>query len=682
MSYGGRMCGIAGIISAKGIDRGVLEQMTNAVAHRGPDDVGLWIDGDAGVGLGHRRLAIVDLSPAGHQPMLSADGRFVLTFNGEIYNHADLRAELEAIGAVPAGGWRGHSDTEVFLHGIVTWGLTETLRRSAGMFAFAVWDRRERTLSLVRDRFGEKPLYYGWAGRDLVFGSELKALRAHPRFERAIDRRALRLLAARICIPSPLSIYEGVFKLPPAAILTIPLDAAATPLREPPREGRAGGISLEHYWSYRDVVRHGLEQPLGDEVEALEELERTLATAIAGQSMADVPVGAFLSGGIDSSTICALYQKYSSVPVRTFSIGFEESGFNEAEDAKRVAAHLGTVHHERYVTVREAREVIPLLPQMYDEPFADSSQIPTHLVSRFAREHVTVALTGDGGDELFAGYNRHFAAPRLWQQLQRVPQPLRAVTGSPLSRLPSRLWNDVARFVPGRHQPHLGGKIQKGLRVAASAATFDDVYRSFLDEWSHERSPVIGGEEAELGFDLDVGREAPDAVRMMYCDAVSYLPDDILAKVDRASMAVALETRVPFLDHRVAELAARIPLDLKVHGGRGKQIVRKLLYGLVPRELIDRPKAGFGVPVGEWIKGPLRQWAEALLDPDLLRSQGWFDPRVVSARWRQHLSGQRDSMPALWTILVFQSWLAAEPQDLSSDQVSARSTNPARVVSA
>jgi asparagine synthase (glutamine-hydrolysing) len=657
------MCGIAGIISASGLDRGMVKRMTRAVAHRGPDDCGLWVDSEAGIGLGHRRLAIVDLTPAGHQPMHSADGRFVLTFNGEIYNHPELRAELEGKGAVPDGGWRGHSDTEVLLQGIVTWGLADTLRRCAGMYAFGLWNRRERTLSLVRDRFGEKPLYYGWVGRDLLFGSELKALRAHPRFDAAISRRALGLLTARTYIPAPLSIYEGVFKLPPACILTIDAAAAATPLREPPEEGRAGGVTLERYWSYRDVVRGGLEQPIADEAEALDELERTLATTIQGQSMADVPVGAFLSGGIDSSTICALYQKYSSVPVRTFSIGFEEAGFNEAEDAKRVAAHLGTVHDERYVTVSEAREVIPLLPAMYDEPFADSSQIPTHLVSRFAREQVTVALTGDGGDELFAGYNRHFWAPRLWQQLQRVPQPLRALTGSPLSRLPSRLWSDVARLVPGQHQPHIGGKVQKALRVAASAGSFDEVYCSFLDEWSHERSPVIGGDGAQDPFDLDVGQGAPDAVRMMYCDAVSYLPDDILAKVDRASMAVALETRVPFLDHRVAELAARIPLNLKIRDGRGKHIVRKLLYGLVPRELLERPKAGFGVPVGEWIKRSLRPWAEDLLDADLIRSQGWFDADLVQARWRQHISGQRDSTPALWAILMFQSWLSAENQE-------------------
>jgi asparagine synthase (glutamine-hydrolysing) len=651
------MCGIAGIIGSARVDEQSVVRMIRPLAHRGPDDEGIWFDPDARVGLGHRRLSIVDLSPAGHQPMHSADGRYVLTFNGEIYNHPELRRALEAEGAVPEGGWRGHSDTEVFLQGISTWGLTETLKRSAGMFAFGLWDRQRRELSLVRDRFGEKPLYYGWAGRDFLFGSELKALTSHPRFAGAIDRRALRLFAARTYIPAPLSIYERVFKLPPACILTIGAEAAARPLSNPPGEGRGNGFRLERYWSYREAMQRGLQQPIEDEGEALVELERALASAIQGQSMADVPVGAFLSGGIDSSTICALYQKYSSIPVRTFSIGFEEAGFNEAEDAKRVATHLGTVHHERYVTVSEAREVIPSLPAMYDEPFADSSQIPTHLVSRFAREQVTVALTGDGGDELFAGYNRHFAAPRFWQQLQKVPHPLRAATGSPLSRIPSQFWSGLAGILPGRHQPHLGGKLQKALRVAASAGSFDQVYCSFLDEWSHERSPVIGGEDADMGFDLEVGANAPDAVRMMYCDAVSYLPDDILAKVDRASMAVSLETRVPFLDHRVAELAARIPLDLKVRGGRGKHILRKLLYGLVPRELVERPKAGFAVPVGEWIKGSLRPWAEDLLDPAAIRAEGLLDPDIVQRRWRDHLSGRRDSTPALWAMLMFQAWL-------------------------
>jgi len=669
------MCGIAGIFSRQRVDETAIARLIAPISHRGPDDDGIWIDADAGIGLGHRRLAIVDLSPAGHQPMHSADGRFVLSFNGEIYNYQELKRDLEARGKAPA--WRGHSDTEVFLHAIVTWGLEETLRRSAGMFAFALWDRRDRMLSLVRDRFGEKPLYYGWAGRDFVFGSELKALKAHPGFDNAIDRRALSLFASRSYVPAPLSIYERVFKLLPGCVLTVDLESAACPLDEPPEVGsNRNGLRLMRYWSYRDVVRSGLDQPIRDEGAALEQLENVLATAIRGQSLADVPVGAFLSGGIDSSTVCALYQKYSETPVRTFTIGFEDAGYNEAEDAKRVAEHLGTIHQEHYLTVREARDVIPLLPSMYDEPFADPSQIPTHLVSRFAREQVTVALTGDGGDELFAGYNRHFAAPELWEALRRIPRPLRAATALPLGRIPSQFWAGLGRVVPGRHPPHLGSKMQKAFWLAGSAESFDDIYRGFLDEWSWEGSPVLGGESAALGFDLDVGEGASDAVRTMYCDAVSYLPDDILAKVDRASMAVSLETRVPFLDHRVAEVAARIPIGMKVRDGRGKHLLRKLLYDIVPRELVDRPKAGFALPVGEWIKGPLRAWADDLLDQDLIRSQGWFDPSKIESRWRSHLSGKRDSSAAIWGLLMFQSWLQEHDRPASDARPLAGALEP------
>jgi asparagine synthase (glutamine-hydrolysing) len=502
--------------------------------------------------------------------------------------------------------------------------------------------------------------YYGWAGKDFVFASELKAIRAHPRFKGEIDRRALRLFAARTYIPAPLSIYQRLFKLEPGCVLTITPEAAAVPLDAPPQK------NIRRYWSYRDVVRDGLANPIADEADALEQLEQVLAKAISDQSVADVPVGTFLSGGIDSSTIVALYQKYSSLPVRTFTIGFEEAGFNEAEDAKAVARHLGTVHNERYVTVKETRDVIPLLPTMYDEPFADSSQIPTFLVSRFAREQVTVALTGDGGDELFAGYNRHFAAPQIWQQLRKLPKPLRSAIGSPLSRLPSQFWHSAASLLPGRRQPHLGGKIQKGLRVAGSVRNFDELYSSFLDEWSFEESPVRGGDGEGAGWDMDCADQAPDTLRMMYCDAVSYLPDDILCKVDRASMAVSLETRVPFLDHRVAELAARIPLHMKVRGSAGKHILRRLLHREVPRELIERPKAGFGIPVGEWIKGPLRTWAEDLLDPARMAGEGWFDPGIVQRRWHEHLSGRRDSTPALWALLMFQAWLREQSQPLSA----------------
>ncbi|HEY1605337.1 MAG TPA: asparagine synthase (glutamine-hydrolyzing) [Allosphingosinicella sp.] len=649
------MCGICGIFSAGRIDAAVLRAMGRAIAHRGPDDEGQWIDRESGIGLGHRRLSIVDLSPLGHQPMESADGRWMVSYNGEIYNHLALRSELEETGL--GGPWRGHSDTETLVAAIAAWGLEKALQKSVGMFALALWDRRERQLHLARDRFGEKPLYYGWAGPDFVFASELKALRKHPRFDNPIDRHALKEFAARIYIPAPLSIYERIFKLEPGTILTVTPDGAHSPRSTPPAEGRdEGGLRLARYWSYRDVMRRGYADPITDEAEALERLESALADSIKGQSVADVPVGAFLSGGIDSSSVVALYQKYSPIPVRTFSIGFEESGYDEAQYAKAVARHLGTIHHERYVTVKEAQDVIPLLPAMYDEPFADSSQIPTHLVSRFAREQVTVALSGDGGDELFAGYNRHFVAPRRWQQLQMLPPPMRTLIGQALSKLPPAMWNAV----PGRRAPNFGAKIQKALRVAALARSFDDIYSSFLDEWSYELSPVLGAPPEVASFDLDVAPGAPDAVRMMYCDAVSYLPDDILCKVDRAAMAVSLETRVPFLDHRVAEVAAHIPLEMKIRGKQGKCILRELLYRQAPRALFERPKAGFAIPVGEWLKGPLRAWAEDLLDPTRMAEEGWFDPAVVHRRWDMHLSGRRDSTPAIWAILMFQAWLRAD----------------------
>ena len=646
------MCGIAGMVTARRLDPGLLTHMGDVIAHRGPDDSGIWLDEEAGVGFAHRRLSIVDLSPSGHQPMHSADGRFVLNYNGEVYNHAEIRRELP----VPEGGWRGHSDTETIVQAIAAWGLERATARFVGMFAFALWDRQQRTLSLVRDRFGEKPLYYGWAGKDFLFGSELKSLRLHPDFDHELDRQALGLFAARTYVPAPRSIYAHIFKLEPASILTLTLDEALRRSAEP--------LASTRYWSYRDVVRRGMSDPIAGEAEALAALDTALSDAVKAQSVADVPVGAFLSGGIDSSTICALYQRHSGTSIRTFSIAFEEAGFNEADYAREVAAHLGTVHSEHLVTVREARDVIPLLPAIYDEPFADSSQIPTFLVSRFAREQVKVALTGDGGDELFGGYNRHFQAPRLWQRLSLIPRPLRAAAGASLGLVPQRVWQQAAGILPARHR-HLGGKANKALRLASSAHSFDDVYAAFLDEWSGERSPVTGFDGECNHVDLDLGEGAADASRIMYCDAVSYLPDDILCKVDRASMAVSLETRVPFLDHRVAEVAARIPLDLKVRGPAGKHILRQLLYAHVPAELFDRPKAGFAIPVGEWIKGPLRPWAEELLDPARMAGEGWFDAAIVRRRWADHLGGRRDSTQALWAVLMFQAWLAEQREGVA-----------------
>jgi asparagine synthase (glutamine-hydrolysing) len=482
-------------------------------------------------------------------------------------------------------------------------------------------------------------------------------LRAHPAFDAEVDREALRLFASRAYVPAPLSIYRRVFKLPPGCVLRVTPEAARIPLDEPPTEGTAsGGLKLTRYWSYRDVVTRGLATPFSDEREALTQLEQALATSIREQSFADVPVGAFLSGGIDSSTVVALYQQYSTIPVRTYSIGFEEAGFNEADHAKAVARHLGTVHEEHYVSAREALDVIPLLPSMYDEPFADSSQIPTHLVSRFARQQVTVALTGDGGDELFGGYNRHVIAPSMWRRLSKVPKPLRRMAQSALGDVSPSFWDRAASLATGHRGQNFGSKVQRGLRVSASASSLDDVYHGFLDEWAGQPSPVLGSSGGDA-IDLPLGRDVPDAVRMMYRDAVSYLPDDILCKVDRASMAVSLETRVPFLDHRVAETAARIPISMKIRDGRGKYILRKLLDSYVPRNLVDRPKSGFAIPVGRWIKGPLRAWAEDLLDPQSIREEGWFDAQIVSSRWNDHLSGRRDSAVALWSILQFQAWL-------------------------
>ncbi|MBA3666273.1 MAG: asparagine synthase (glutamine-hydrolyzing) [Sphingomonas sp.] len=656
------MCGIAGLLGPDAAKPDVVRRMTAVIAHRGPDDHDVWTDPEAGIALGHRRLAILDLSPHGHQPMHSADGRFVVSYNGELYNHTDIRHELEQCGKTPEGGWRGHSDTETLVEAIAAWGLERAIDKAVGMFAFALWDRKDRMLRLVRDRFGEKPLYYGQIGKDLAFASELKSLREHPRFNAEIDRDALKLYAARTYVPAPYSIYRGIYKLQPGCILSIPAGEPLGMLNAPPEEGAAGPIRLTRYWSYRGVMAAGLTDPIHSERGALEALDKVLGTAIRRQAIADVPVGAFLSGGIDSSTIVALYQKYSSTPVRTYSIGFTEAGFDEAQHAKAVAAHLGTVHHEHYVSVAEARDVIPLLPAIYDEPFADSSQIPTFLVSKFARCEVTVALTGDGGDELFAGYNRHIMAPRLWQRLQKMPRAARALAAGPLGLVPPAVWGRLASMVGGGGSPFLGGKIQKGIRVAGGARRFDDVYLSFLDEWSQERSPVLGAGPGSAGFDLDPPREADDTHRMMYGDAVSYLPDDILCKVDRASMAVSLETRVPFLDHRVAALAARIPLNLKVRNGTGKHILRELLFREAPRALFDRPKAGFAVPVGEWIKGPLRSWAEDLLDSRRMTAEGWFDASIVQRRWRDHLAGRRDSTPALWAVLMFQAWLREQKE--------------------
>lgn len=658
------MCGIAGILSLQPVAAGTLSAMAGRLRHRGPDDDGVWIEERGQVGFGHRRLSIIDLSPAGHQPMRSADGRYVLSYNGEIYNHTEIRREID--GQFGKQAWRGHSDTETLVEAIARWGLESTLTRCVGMFALSLWDAKERRLHLARDRFGEKPLYYGWVGGDFVFASELPAIQLHPRFDNHISRAAVRTFASRTYIPAPLSIFEQIYKLQPGCILSASAEVAAHAQSEASQPGFANAhLKLERYWSYRQTVMDGLALPFEDEKLALEELEAALSHAVMGQSLADVPVGAFLSGGIDSSTVVALYQKYSSKPVRTYTIGFEDPAYDEAPAAREVARHLGTQHHELYVTSRDAQDVIPKLASIYGEPFADSSQIPTYLISAFARDEVKVALSGDGGDELFGGYNRHLMAPRLWRSVRRIPKGIRNRTSYPLSLLPEKLWSQSARIFGLGHRHYVGAKIRKALRTVGAAANFDDIYLSFLDEWHLEPSPVLGSSAENVGFDLDAGDGAHNVASAMYCDAIAYLPDDILCKVDRASMAVSLESRVPYLDHRVAAVAARIPLNLKLRGGRGKHILRELLYREAPRHLFERPKAGFAIPVCEWIKGPLRPWAEELLDPLKMAEEGWFDPNLIHRRWRDHLAGRRDSTAALWAILMFQNWLREQKQSVA-----------------
>ena len=656
------MCGMTGfVLAAAGTDEGALRAtagaMAAAVRHRGPDDAGAWADVQAGVALGHVRLAIMDLSPAGHQPMVSAAGRHVIAFNGEIYNHLDLRAELEAAGAAPS--WRGHSDTETLLASVAHWGMVATLQRCVGMFAIALWDAPTRTLTLARDRFGEKPLYFGWAGagaqRALVFGSELKALRAYPGFEAAVCREALGHYLRLMYVPAPLSIYQGIYKLPPGCLLTVtgapPALAPAAPLQA---GAEYGTLALRRWWSLAEAVAQGARQPLRAD-EALPALEAALREAVRSQSLADVPLGAFLSGGVDSATIVALMQAQSGRPVQSFTIGFEDAGFDESPHARAVARHLGTDHHELYVTAAQTREVIPRLPQMYDEPFADSSQIPTHLVCRAARSQVTVALSGDAGDELFGGYNRYFWGPRLWRRIGALPHGLRQGLARGLQAVPPTLW-DAALGMVGVVRP--GEKLHKLGRAVQGARSLDDLYENLVSEWPRDHTLVLGtGKLAPAPLPWpERGAETPVAA-MMYRDAMTYLPDDILCKVDRAAMAVSLETRVPFLDHRVAELAWRLPMDMKIRGNEGKWALRQVLYRHVPRELIDRPKAGFAIPLGQWLRGPLRQWADALLDEGRLRREAYLDPKPIRAAWRQHLSGRYDWTPRLWSVLMFQAWL-------------------------
>ena len=628
--------------------------MALAIRHRGPDDAGAWVDAEAGIALGHRRLSIIDLSPAGHQPMLSSCGRFVLAFNGEIYNHLVLRSELEKSGVSPV--WRGHSDTETLLAGFAAWGVEATLQRSVGMFSIALWDKVEGCLTLARDRFGEKTLYYGWVssafGQAFLFGSELKALHAYPGFDNPISRGALALFMRHCTVPAPYSIYEDVFKLQPGVILN---------LRKKDFAGRSP--SLEPYWQLTDAVHKGQSDLILDEKEAITNLEGVLRQAVAEQVVADVPLGAFLSGGVDSSTIVALIQTQSQRPVETFTVGFDDAGFDESHHALAVARHIGTNHHEIRLTSDDARLVIPLLPQLYDEPFADSSQIPTYLICQTARQNVTVAISGDGGDELFGGYNRYFWAERIWKRLAWMPSTLRMVLGNGIQVLPIEQWDALGRKLKGADAvERLGDKAYKLAYRMKTVKSLDDLYRSLVTEWPKEIDLVKGASHLSTLLDESnlVKGISESEHRMMLWDTLTYLPDDILTKVDRAAMGVSLETRVPFLDHRVVELAWRLPLSMKIRAGQGKWALRQLLYKYVPRELIERPKAGFAIPVGQWLRGPLRGWAEALLDERRLEQEGYLNPLPIRLAWQQHLSGKFDWTTRLWTVLMFQAWLECQ----------------------
>ncbi|HYE29633.1 MAG TPA: asparagine synthase (glutamine-hydrolyzing) [Allosphingosinicella sp.] len=651
------MCGIAGYFGGR-FDSGapgaraLLGRMAGAIAYRGPDSAGAWVDAEHKVALGHRRLAILDLSPAGEQPMESPSGRFVTVYNGEIYNHLDLRERLP-------GPWRGHSDTETLLAAIEAWGVEKALTECAGMFALALWDRQEKVLILARDRLGEKPLYYGrqGAGADaaFLFASELKALAPHPAFRREIDRKALALFTRFNYVPAPYSIYSGIAKLPPGSFLTV-------------RAGQAEP-AITRYWSAAEVAAEGAADPadIGPD-EAVDGLERVLSKAVAQQMISDVPLGAFLSGGVDSSTIVALMQAQSSRPVKSFSIGFHERAYNEAEHAASVARHLGTDHTELYLMPEDALAVIPALPSIYDEPFADASQVPTLLVSRLARRQVTVALSGDGGDELFAGYNRYRLAARNWRRIARVPRPVRSAVARGLLALSPERWNRVAGAVapllPASARLAVPGeKLHKAAGVLASGSA-EELYQGLVSSWRDPAELVVGGAEPPTLGDDATARLSGLGVceRMMALDMLTYLPDDILAKVDRAAMSVSLETRVPMLDHRVVEFAWRLPLDLKLRGGESKWVLRQLLYRHVPRALIERPKMGFGIPIDAWLRGPLRPWAEALIGEERLRREGYFRPGPIRRAWEAHQSGQANMQYHLWAILMFQAWLESRSE--------------------
>ncbi len=648
------MCGFAGFLGGDAYSSEVvlelLENMGMPMKLRGPDDQGNWYDPGAQVGLVHRRLSIIDVSSNGHQPMHSISGRYVLVFNGEIYNHNNLRSEIEV--RTKSIKWRGHSDTETLLAGFDLWGVDETIRKTVGMFAFAVFDRKNRCMFLARDRVGEKPLYYGLQGtgrkKTFLFGSELSSLRQHPVFKARVDCGSLALFSRYGYVPGPYSIFENIFKLEAGHYLKIPLD-------------NLDPVSV-CYWDVAQIARDGLKNPITCSfTEAVDRLETLLKNSVRDQMVSDVPLGAFLSGGIDSSTVVALMQCQSHRRIKTFSIGFEEDSFNEARFARSVSHHLGTDHSELYVSAKDALGVIPSLPTMFSEPFADSSQIPTFLVSKLARTEVKVSLSGDGGDEVFCGYTRYTATNNLWNKLRIMPNSLKAAIGFSITSFSPRTLNSILTPLQGclpysLRGSNIGDKLHKGSAVLASSSV-DELYRSLVSHCSPSEillksaeKPIVLDRVAEDFSDFD------PISRMMILDTLSYMPDDILVKVDRATMSTSLEGRSPFLDHRVVEFAWSLPENFKLRNGKGKYILRELLNRHVPQHLVERPKMGFGLPINEWLRGPLKEWAATLLDCKKIDQAGYFNSSEVDKKWKEHLSGDRNWSGFLWNILMFQSW--------------------------
>lgn len=644
------MCGLTGFLKGTSFftdenPSKVLKKMTDSIAHRGPDSEGQWIDVDNKIALGHRRLSILDLSDAGHQPMPSDDNRYVLTFNGEIYNHLEIRSEIES--EIRDTFWKGHSDTETLLKSIEVFGWENTLKKLIGMFAIALWDKKERKLFLARDRFGEKPLYYGWQGDTFLFGSELKPLTLHPAFEKKLNKGAMGLLLKHGYIPGPYSIWKNIFKLPAANYLIL-------------NEGNSNPKPI-CYWSFKDLVENADSNKLDiDDDSAVEKLESLLIESIKRQMISDVPLGALLSGGVDSSLVAALMQDISDTPIKTFSIGFEDPQFDESKHAEAVANHLGTDHTSLIMKPSDLLDLVPEIAKIYDEPFADSSQLPTTIVSRLAQQHVSVALSGDAGDETFGGYSRYYLIEMLWNNINKLPRLLR----NRLSRLLTIVTPEQSSLLLGWlfsrvNQTYLPDKLYKLGERLQDVESFEELYLSYVSE-INDPTKLLKDLSSVPQYLLGSTNEWPKAnnavEKLMAVDTQTYLTDDILVKVDRAAMSTSLELRAPFLDHNLVEYAWQLPFSFKYREGQTKWILRQVLYKHVPKSLIERPKQGFGIPLNDWLRGPLRDWAEELLNENYLEKQDLFNIEEVRSMWDQHLSGTRQYGPRLWYILMFQVW--------------------------